>query len=131
MIAMFIAILGAITVFAAPGGLKSAWAWERYEASHNETISMSGDAVLLRQSKFEYIFLLSDRTAQLEPFKLSIRVGKDGHAVATFEPPNSEKVQLQVTGRRYQSPSTNHIHFVLSSAENGNFLVIRSARIRR
>jgi hypothetical protein len=131
MLIIFIALLGAITAFAAPGGLESAWAWERYEASQNETISMSGDAVLLRQSKFEYIFLLSDRTAQLETFKVSIRVGKDGHAIATFEPPNSEKVKLQVTGRRYQSPSNNHIQFVLSSAENGNFLVIRSSRVRR
>ncbi|MFN9676573.1 MAG: hypothetical protein ACK58C_03010, partial [Betaproteobacteria bacterium] len=75
------------------------WKWVRVEAGIPSAVVMQGQATTVSEQSGQWTLKLSDREKTSNDFV--VRVRQSGEAVtAEFEPPNTERVRLQVKGIR-------------------------------
>ena len=80
------------------------WKWVRVEAGIPSAVVMQGQATTVSEQSGQWTLKLSDREKTSNDFV--VRVRQSGEAVtAEFEPPNTERVRLQVKGIRRETPT--------------------------
>ena len=122
-----------LTLFACTSHAEETWSWLRVEAGIPNAVVMRGHAVTLSQDKDKLVLRLSDDGKVVDDFIVKLRVA-GSQTVADFEPPNTEKIQLRVSGIHRESSAGNgqlYEEFVLADTRNGNFLVISRFRLSK
>jgi hypothetical protein len=102
------------------------WKWVRVEAGIPSAVVMQGQATTVSEQAAQWTLKLSDRERTSNDFVVRIR--QSGEAVtAEFEPPNTERVRLQVKGIRRETPTGVGEVFeemIFAEVKSGNFLLL-------
>ena len=110
---------------------EEAWSWLRVEAGLPKPIIMEGQASTLTVDAEGWVLRMINMDKAFDAF--NVRIKKSGRSVvARFEPPNTERVTLELSGVYRVSPvgdGSSYEEFVLANTMNGNFLVV--SRIRK
>lgn len=110
-----------------------AWTWLRAETGLPHPVVMQGRATTVSAESNKWVLRLSSQDKAFDDFIVRVRrSGKD--ITAEFEPPNTERVTLSVSGTFRVSPlgdGTSHEEMVLANTMNGNFLVISRIRPKK
>jgi len=115
-----------VAIFSRTLHAEEAWSWLRVEAGIPNAVVMRGHALTLSRDKEKLILRLSDDGKTFDDFVVRMRLTGDT-IVADFEPPNTEKIALRVSGTYRESSAgdgTIYEEFILANTRNGNFLVV-------
>lgn len=102
------------------------WKWIRVEAGIPSAVVMQGQAITVSEQAGQFTLRLSDLERTSNDFVVRIR--RSGEAVtAEFEPPNTERVRLQIKGIRRETPMGVGEVFeemIFAEIKSGNFLIL-------
>lgn len=106
------------------------WSWLRVESGLPRPVVMQGRATTISSEPNKWVLKLVSEDRTFDDF--TVRVRRSGKNVfAEFQPPNTERVTLDVSGTYRTSPTgvgTIYEEMVLANTMNGNFLIISRVR---
>jgi hypothetical protein len=109
---------------------EESWSWLRVENGVLNPVVMNGYATTVSNNQGKLVLRLTDKDKYLNDFVVNIRISGN-RAEAQFEPPNTEKLILRLTGHYSQSVNNSgniYEEIILANTQSGNFLVISRFR---
>jgi hypothetical protein len=109
------------------------WSWVRVEAGIPNAVVMRGQGITVAKNQKEMILRLSADEKSFDKFLIKLHIS-GGRASASFEPPNTARVKLQVSGIHRETPAGDgsiYEEYILANTGNGNFIILSRFRLRK